>query len=97
MCFNGEKEIEDLKATLIVHEEQIQQIEISKSTRTLGVHTTPTLYWKGQIEVMKRELNLSITKLMQTNINPFLAATCCNISVIKSVHFGCGIVELSSK
>ena len=39
----------------------------------------------------------AISKLMQTNINPFQAATHCNTCVIKSVYFGCGILELSSK
>ena len=32
---NGEKEIDELSATLVVHEDKIQQIEIHKSTRTL--------------------------------------------------------------
>ena len=50
------------------------------------MHRTPTLNWKGEIEVIKRELNVSITKLIQTNMNPFLTATCCNNCVAKSVH-----------
>ena len=80
-----------------MHGDQIQQIELSISTRTLGVHVTPTLNWKGKFEVMKRKLNVSIIKLMQTNKNPFHAATCCYTCMAKSVYFGCGIVKLSRK
>ena len=42
-CKNGVKEIEELSATLVVHEEKIQQIETHKSTKILGVHVTSTL------------------------------------------------------
>ena len=91
------KEIEELSDTLVVHEEQIQPIETHKITRKLGVQMTPTLNWKRQFEIMKNKLNLSISKLMQTNVNPFQAAMYYNTYVIKSVYFGCSIVELTNK
>ena len=40
---NGQKEIKQLSTNLVVHGAQIQQIEISKSTRMLGVYMTLTL------------------------------------------------------
>jgi len=44
---------------------------------------------------MRKKLNISTTKLMSTDINPFQAAIYYNAYMIKSVYFGCGIVELN--
>ena len=49
------------------------------------------------IRSYEKKIIVSISKVMQTNINPFQEAMCCNTCMMKSVHFGCGIVELSSK
>ena len=57
----------------------------------------PTLNLKGRFEVMKKKLNALISKLMQTDINLFRAATHHNTCIMKSVYFGCGIVELTNK
>lgn len=46
---------------------------------------------------MRLKLNNSIAKLVQTEINPFQAAMCYNAFMTKSVHFGCGIVELTKE
>ena len=40
---NGRKVIEEIRAELVVHSEHIQQMKITESTRTLGVHMTPSL------------------------------------------------------
>ena len=40
---------------------------------------------------------MSITKLMNTDINPYQVAVYYNIHMIKSVHFGYGVMELNEK
>ena len=94
---DGRKYIKDVTANLVVNEEIIRQESVENSTRTLGVYVTPSLSWKTQFEVMKKKLHVSITKLMNTDINPYQAAIYYNIYMIKSVYFGCGIIELSAK
>ena len=39
----GIKQIEQITAELVVHGEEIKQINILESTRTLGVHMMPSL------------------------------------------------------
>ena len=53
-----------------------------------------TLNSKSQFKIMRKKINISITKLIQTTINPFQAANYYNIYMIKSMYFGCRIVEL---
>ena len=40
---NGERVIEQVQATIWIHQKEIAQIEIHESTRTLEVHITPSL------------------------------------------------------
>jgi len=80
-----------------VHGKKITYEKATVSTRTLGVYINPSLCWKSQFEVMKRKLQISITKLVNTDINPYQAALYYNAYMIKSVYFGCGIVDLSEK
>ena len=42
-------------------------------------------------------MDKSVSKLISTSINPFQAHIYYNAYMIKSVYFGCGIVELSDK
>ena len=86
-----------MSAHLEVHNKIFEMENIHQSIRTLGVHITPTLEWKGQFEVMRKKLHVSITKLMATDINPYQAAIYYNTYMIKSVYFGCGIIELTNK
>ena len=71
MYKNGEKILEELEAELVVYRETIQKVDIYKSTRILGVYISPLLSWKGQFKVMRKKLNISITKLVAIDINPF--------------------------
>ena len=40
---NGERIIEQIKATIIIYGKEITQIDVNESTRTLGVYVTPAL------------------------------------------------------
>ena len=80
-----------------MHGKKITCEKATVSTRTLGVYINPSLCWKSQFEMMKRKLQISITKLVNTDINPYQAALYYNAYMIKSVYFGCGIVDLSEK
>ena len=40
---NGERIIEQIKATIIIHGKEITQIDVNESIRTLGVYVTPAL------------------------------------------------------
>jgi len=44
---------------------------------------------------MQKKLHVSITKLMNIDINTYQAAIYYNIYMIKSIYFGCGIFELT--
>ena len=44
---------------------------------------------------MQKKLHVSITKLMNTDINSYQVAIYYKIYMIKSVYFGCGIFELT--
>ena len=94
---NGKQNIIQLNATIVVHGETIKAIDVSQSTRTLGVHLNPAISWKGQFEVMRKKMNTSITKMMNMEINSYQAAMYFNVYMIKTVFFGCGIVELNDK
>ena len=41
---------EQIEAVITVHGKEIEQISMQRSTRTLGVHATPTLSWKINFE-----------------------------------------------
>jgi len=83
-----------LEASIEVHGKKIKAIDINKSTRTLGVHLTPALSWKGQFEVMRAKMHKSITKIMNMDINSYQASVYYNIYMIRLVFFGCGVIEL---
>ena len=93
----GVKKIRTLNAQLEVHNKVIEIVDISKSTRTLDVHITFSLNQKDQFEVMRKKLYISIIKLMTTDINLYQAVVYYNAYMIKSMYFGCGIIELSDR
>ena len=93
----GHQIIERVDTKIFVHGQEIKQLEINESTRTLGVHLSPSLCWKGQFEVMRKKLHESITKIMNIDINPYQASVYFNVYMIKSVFFGCGVINLNEK
>ena len=86
-CCNAEKMIKQVEAELVVQGEQTRSIQIKTSTRTLGMHLAPALEWKGQFEVMRKKLHMSITKLMDVDTNPYEYAIYFNVHVITYVCF----------
>ena len=89
--------IKQVETKLFVHGERIVCVEPTKSTGTLGVHINPLLSWDDQFEVMRKKLHISITKMINTDVNAYQAAVYYNVYMIKSVFFGCGIVELNEQ
>ena len=94
---NGNQKIVRLDANIKVHGERIKSIDVHASTRTLGVHLTPALSWKGQFEVMRKKINLSICKIINMDINSYQVYIYFNVYMIKSVFFGYGVIELNSR
>ena len=94
---NGMRVIKQVETELFVHGERIECVDPTKSTRTLGVHINPSLSWDDQFEVMRKKLYISITKMMNTDVNAYQAAVYYNVYMIKSVFFGCGIIELNEQ
>ena len=61
------------------------------------MHINPSLSWDDQFEVMQKKMHISITKMMNTDVNEYQPAVYYNVYMIKSVFFGCGIVELNEQ
>jgi len=80
-----------------VYGERIVSVAPIESTRILGVHINPSLSWNDQFEVMRKKLHILITKMMNTDVNTYQAAVYYNVYIIKSIFFGCGIVELNEQ
>ena len=51
------QKIIQLNAVIKVYGEIIKEIDVNKSTRTLGVYLTPALSWKGQFKVMRKKMH----------------------------------------
>ena len=60
--------IEQIEAEIRIHEMEIGQINITESTRTLGVHVTPSLQWKTQFKVLRNKVVEAIGKVMNTYV-----------------------------
>ena len=85
---NGRQKIIQLDATIIVHNEIIQSIDVTKVIKTLGVHLTPSLNWTSQFEVMRKKMATAITNIMNMDINAYQAGVFFNMYMIKSVFLG---------
>ena len=64
----GNRIIEQIEAEISIHEKKIEQIKITDSTRTLGVHVTPSLQWKTQFEVLRNKVVEAMGKVMNTYV-----------------------------
>ena len=92
---NGKREAEDILIKVKIDDKILEQKPIIKQVRTLGVHLSPSIKWNTQFMVMIEKIISAVSKLKQMTINPHLTYLAFNIYMMKSVYFGCGIVELS--
>ena len=60
----GKHVIEQIEVVVYIHRKQIIQIDVDKSTRTLGVHVTLTLSWKLHFEMLRTKVVDGIAKVM---------------------------------
>ena len=60
----------------------MQQLDINKITRTLGIYATPTLKWKSHFEKLREKVVDTMGKLMSTSLTCQQAAIYCNVCVI---------------
>ena len=65
--------------------------------RMLGVYISPNLNQQEQFKKMIEKLNSAIYKLKQKVIELGVIYFYFNVYLLKSVFFGCGIVNLSIK
>ena len=57
----------------------------------------PKLEWIDQFVIIRKKMITSITKLMNTDINPYQGHAYFNMYILKSVLFGCRVVHLTNK
>ena len=91
------QEIENTANKLTVHGKDVEQLKVEHSVRTLGVWMSPYLMWNDQFEVMRKKMYESARKLMNAEIKTWQVHIYFHIYVIKSVFFGCGVVNLSDE
>ena len=89
--------IEQITAEIKVHEMKITQIDISESTRTLGVHVIPSLQWKTQFEVLRKKVVEAMGKVMNTYLTYQQTGMYYNLYMLTNVYFGCGIIKLHER
>ena len=65
---DGERIIEQIEVEIQIHQRNVEQISISESTRTLGVHVTPALKWNTQFEVLRSKVVNAMGKVMNTHL-----------------------------
>lgn len=58
---------------------------------------TPKLEWIDQFVIMRKKMITSITKLMNTDINPYQVYVYFNMYILKSFFFSCTVVHLTNK
>ena len=93
----GERVVEQIKAVIKIHQKEIEQIRISESTRTLGVHVTPSLQWKSQFETLQNKVVEEMGKVMNTHLTYQQAGMYYNLYILTNVYFGCGVIKLHEK
>ena len=54
-----------------VYNNKILQMGVLQSSRVLEVHTTLTLLWNSQFEIMRRKVNEAVVELSSVEINHY--------------------------
>ena len=94
---DGRRVIEHIEAVISIHGKEIQQIDVHVSTRTLGVHVTPSLRCKTQFEKLRAKVVDAMGKIMRTSLAHQQAAVYYNMCMLTNVYFGCGIIKLHER
>ena len=93
----GVQIIKQIEAEINIHHKKIAQININESTRTLGVHVTPSLSWKTQFEVLRRKVVDAMSKVMNTHLTYQQTTMYYNLYMLTNMYYGCGIIKLNEK
>ena len=59
----GKKVTIQVPIELFINNEKIEEVNIKKSERSLGVYINPTLKWEKQFEIIKETLQGTLCKL----------------------------------
>jgi len=94
---DGERIIEQIEVKIQIHQRNVNQISISESTRTLGVHINPALKWNTQFEVLRSKIVNAMGKVMNTHLTYQQTSMYYNLYMLTNVYYGCGIVKLHEK
>ena len=94
---NGQLRIHNKVAEITINGRTIKQIEVDKVERTLGVQLSLSLKWDKQYEKIMEKMSQAIIKLQKTVVEVGLIYLYFNAYLLKSVFFGCGVVNLSNE
>ena len=90
----GQKKIVNRNATIELEKHKINEVECTKSIKTLGIYMTPAMTWSKQFSQMVEKMRDAINKLANTELLPSIAHLYYNAYLIKKVYFGCGVMTL---
>jgi len=93
----GRKEIKQIRAKISIENDEIEQLPIHQSIKSLGIWMEPSMSWEKQFASMKEKLREAISKLNNTPMNSRNAYLYYNMYLIKKVYFGCGIIRITRK
>ena len=81
----GKRTCEQIETKIRVHEKEISQIDIIKSTRTLGVLMTPMLSCQSQFEKSRCKVVEAMEQLIKTSLTYQQTAIHYNLHMLSSV------------
>ena len=94
---NGDRRIEQIEVNIKIKNQEIEQINVYETTRTLGVYVTPALEWKTQFEVLRKKVVDAMGKVMNTHLTYQQTSMYYNLYMLANVYFRCGIMKLHEK
>ena len=68
---------------------------VNESIKTLGVYMNPQIEWNDQCEHVKNKMQVTVRKLMRTEMKVHQACMCFNVHMLTNVFFGCVIVNVN--
>ena len=82
---------------IVIGSNVMQMLDVRESTKTLGVFMSPALDWKDEFSYVKRKMETSITKLMNTELAIYQVYMYFNVYMLTNVFYGCGIVKFTEE